>query len=87
MSPEIPRAAEDDAQRALEQQALRNVRGLVDKIDTLEATDRRTQARLLGAVIVAVVAAIALTVWYLERHHTDSRSVEISAPAAHAAPK
>jgi hypothetical protein len=87
MSPQIPRPADDDAQRALEQQALRNVRGLVDKIDSLEATDRRAQARLLGAVVAAVAIAIALTVWYLERHDTDSRSVEISAPAARIAPK
>lgn len=87
MNPEAPLAADDDAQRALEQQALRNVRGLVDKFDKLEATNRRTQARLLGAVVVAVVAAIALTLWYLEHRRADSRSVEVSAPATHIAPK
>lgn len=87
MTPEPSRATNDEAQRALEQHALRNVRGLVDKIDDLEATDRRTQARLLGAVVVAVVAAIAFTVWMLERHPGDSRSVEVTAPAAGAAPK
>jgi len=55
-----------DAQRELEQRALRNVRGLVDKMDAIEKIDRRTQIRLLamigiGALIaVGVIAAVVL---------------------------
>jgi hypothetical protein len=56
----------DDAQREMEQRALRNVRGLVDKMDAIEKIDRRTQMRLLamigvGALIaVSVIAAVVL---------------------------
>jgi len=51
-------AADDDAQRDLEQKALRNVRGLVDKI---EADDRQGNQKQLVAVtvIVALVAVLA----------------------------
>jgi hypothetical protein len=51
----------DEAQRELEQRALRNVRNLVDKIDATEVHDARVQRRLLGAIIVgAVLVAITL---------------------------
>ena len=48
----------DDAQRDLEQKALRNVRSLVDKIET---EDRKGNQKQLVAVIavVAIVAALA----------------------------
>ena len=55
--------ARDDARRELEQRALRNVRGLVDKIDATEEHDARVQKRLLAAIIVgAVLVAITLGV-------------------------
>lgn len=49
---------DDEAQREMEQKALRNVRGLVDKI---EAEDRvGNQKQVLGVVIlVIIVAALA----------------------------
>lgn len=51
-------ADDDSAQREMEQKALRNVRGLVDKI---ESEDRiGNQKQILGAVIlVVIVAALA----------------------------
>ena len=53
----------DEAQRELEQRALRNVRNLVEKIDANEEHDARVQRRLLGAIIVgAVLVAITLGV-------------------------
>ena len=53
----------DEAQRELEQRALRNVRNLVDKIDAGEEHDARVQKRLLAAIIVgAVLVAITLGV-------------------------
>lgn len=53
----------DEAQRELEQRALRNVRSLVDKIDATEEHDARVQKRLLGAIIVgAVLVAVTLGV-------------------------
>ena len=53
----------DEAQRELEQRALRNVRNLVEKIDATEEHDARVQRRLLGAIIVgAVLVAVTLGV-------------------------
>jgi hypothetical protein len=53
----------DEAQRELERHALRNVRGLVDKMESLEQTDRRTQKKLVAWVLVGVLA-VALVVGY-----------------------
>ena len=44
----------EDAQRELEQRALRNVRGLVDRMDAEEMLSRRKQLRLVGALIVGI---------------------------------
>ena len=56
-------SSSDEAQRELEQRALRNVRNLVDKIDATEEHDARVQKRLLAAIIVgAVLVAITLGV-------------------------
>ncbi|MGZ5032601.1 MAG: hypothetical protein ACXWAC_05340 [Usitatibacter sp.] len=53
----------DDAQRELERRALRNVRGLVDKIEAGESAERRTQGILLVTIIViAIVVAGAIAV-------------------------
>jgi hypothetical protein len=53
----------DEAQRELEQRALRNVRSLVDKIDASEEHDARVQKRLLAAIIVgAVLVAVTIAV-------------------------
>ena len=57
----------DDSQRELERHALRNVRGLVDKMESIEATDRRTQRRLLLWVVVGVLAAagvVGYAIWH-----------------------
>lgn len=57
----------DDAQRSLEQHALRNVRGLVEKVETLEAADKRTERRMLKGlaigVAVMVIAFVAAFAW------------------------
>ena len=53
----------DDAQREMEQRALRNVRGLVDKIENDDKLGRRAQLRtFIGIVVAAVVAAVAIGV-------------------------
>ena len=49
-----------DAQRELEQRALRNVRGLVDKMDAIEKVDRRVQMRLLAMIGVGVLIAVGV---------------------------
>jgi hypothetical protein len=51
----------DDAQRQLERKALRNVRELVDKMETSYEADERTQKRLLVAIVIgAVLLALAI---------------------------
>jgi hypothetical protein len=57
----------EDSQRELERHALRNVRGLVDKMESIEETDRRTQRRLLVWVLVGVLAVagvIGYAIWH-----------------------
>ena len=58
----------DDAQRELEQRALRNVRGLVDKLDAGDAKAGRNQKRMLVGLIVGttlVVGVIVATLIYV----------------------
>lgn len=55
----------DDVQRQLEQKALRNVRELVDKIESSYEADAHTQKRLLiaiaiGAILLALAIAAAI---------------------------
>jgi hypothetical protein len=55
----------DDAQREMEQRALRNVRGLVDRIETDDKLAKRSQMRtfiglVLGAVVIAVLLGLAI---------------------------
>ena len=56
---------ETDTQRELEQRALKNVRGLVDRAEADEDSSRRSQKRLIGVVavlaVVLVGAIIAVT--------------------------
>ncbi len=72
-------ASGQDAQRSLEQKALRNVRGLVDRIEAEEAGRSRYQKRLVVALLVAFsVLGIALVV---SIGGTPSGTQEIVVPA------
>jgi hypothetical protein len=52
---------DDDIQREMEQRALRNVRGLVDKMEDMQAHDSRTQRHyLVGIVLGALVVLLVL---------------------------
>ncbi len=56
----------NDTQRELEQRALRNVRGLVDKVENQDLADKRMERRMLkglaiGAVLLCVVLALLFT--------------------------
>ena len=50
----------DDAQREMEQRALRNVRGLVDRIERADDLDARRQRRLLAWLVGGIAIAIVL---------------------------
>ena len=68
----------DDAQREMEQRALRNVRGLVDKVEGLDADEKRRERRLLvGLVVVAIVAAAGIAGWLAMRSDGGGTTVTI----------
>lgn len=52
----------DEARRKLEQHALRNVRGLVDKMEKLDEKAGRNQKRMLVALIVATTLVVGIIV-------------------------
>ena len=56
-----------DAQREMEQRALRNVRGLVDKIESSDELDARRQRKVVywllgGVAVLAIAVAVAVAV-------------------------
>ena len=55
----------EDAQRELEQRALRNVRGLVDKVEDQDAADRRRERRMLLRFAIGIVVVLAAFAGYL----------------------
>jgi hypothetical protein len=70
----------NDAQREMEQRALRNVRGLVDKMEGLEAIDSRAQKRLLVGIIIGAVVVVGLIVGavvYISSKYDKGRTIVI----------
>jgi hypothetical protein len=60
--------SQNDTQRDLEQRALRKVRGLVDKMDDLDALDKRKQRRYLLTLIGGTLAAfivLGVGLWFM----------------------
>ena len=85
-------APPDDTQRDLEQRALRNVRGLVDKMEDLEAHDARTQRRYLLAIVVGgalVCVVLAGLLWYFAHRGPSSSGqlIDVGKPPQPAAAK
>jgi hypothetical protein len=77
-----------DAQRDMEQRALRNVRALVDKI---ENTDDHNRKAVLGTAVkivigVAVVTAI-VAIAYVTTHKPETPRTLVLPPPGGAAPK
>ena len=71
----------DDAQRTLEQRALRNVRALVDKLETEDREHSSSGKRLVLAMLVALgVAIIAFLGTYAYRAVPGSVVVQSSTP-------
>ncbi|QJR15783.1 hypothetical protein [Usitatibacter palustris] len=52
---------DNDAQRTLEQKALHNVRGLVDKLEASDRAERKLQKQIL--VVFAVLLAVFASLW------------------------
>lgn len=73
----------DQAQREMEQRALRNVRGLVDKMEQSDQLEARKQRKVLlrvalAALALAVVAAVAISM----RPQRGGTEVVVEPPAA-----
>ena len=68
----------DDAQRELEQKALRNVRGLVDKIEADDEKSNRKQ--LVAVVIVVAMVAIAGGAYLVSRSKSTEGQTAIEIP-------
>jgi hypothetical protein len=77
----------DDAQRNMEQKALRNVRALVDKIENTDDYDRKavrgSAVKVVGAVVV-LIALIAVATWATHKPEAP-RTLVLPPPGA--APK
>ena len=73
----------DDAQRAMEQKALRNVRSLVDKLESTEALEGKALRKQLTVIIagVFVVFVIGLVAWMVATPREAPRTVVIPPPA------
>ena len=72
----------DDAQRNLEQRALKNVRGLLDKMEDEERVDRKTTAKIAIAVGIAVVVLVAILVgWVAKRAEPAPNAILVLPPA------
>ncbi len=80
----------DDAQRTLEQRALRNVRDLVDKMESIEARDSRKQKRMLVGLIVGVTLVVGLilagVVYVSHKQSGKSILIETGRPGKSAPP-
>jgi hypothetical protein len=79
-------APNNDTQRELEQRALRNVRGLVDKMEDSDAHDTRTQRRYLigivvGGILVTVAFVIALWIISARQHVANTIEPKTANPA------
>lgn len=69
-----------DAQRALEQKALRNVRGLVDRMQADDEKERRSRKWIVG-VLAAVIALLGAIVLYSVSEKPGSGREIVVSPA------
>ncbi len=80
-----------DAQRELEQRALQNVRGLVDKIEQTDEFEARKQKRVVIGVLLACVAVavvLAVTLFAYKRNAQSDVVIDVTKlPAVKAGPQ
>jgi hypothetical protein len=80
--------AGDDAQRALEQRALRNVRGLLDKMEEQEQEERWSTRKLLVVfAIVCVTLLVLLAVFLFVKKPPATKAITLDPPPVRSAPK
>jgi hypothetical protein len=73
----------DDAQRGLEQRALRNVRALVDKYEGDDVRERKSVGRLVVVIVASILVlfAIAYAVFRLTVKQEPASTVVLPPPA------
>lgn len=73
-----------DAQRDMEQRALRNVRALVDKYEDKDEHDQKSVRNLVAGIVVAilVVAVVVFAVFRLAAKDEPARTLIIPPPAS-----
>ena len=71
----------DDTQRDLEQRALRNVRGLLDKVEDQDRRESRTTLRIAIACAILVVVAVAAVLVYTMTRKSEPAATIVSPPA------
>lgn len=73
----------DDAQRDMEQRALRNVRALVDKYEDKDASDQKSVRNLVVGIVVTilVLAAVAYAAFRLTAKDEPARTLTLPPPA------
>jgi hypothetical protein len=73
----------DDAQRGMEQRALRNVRALVDKYEGDDVRERKSVGRLVVVIVASILAifAIAYAVFKLTVKEEPASTLVLPPPA------
>jgi hypothetical protein len=73
---------DDDAQREMEQRALRNVRALVDKYEDSDARDSRSTRRLLVGLFafLAIGFIVVVGYFYLTAKNDPPRTLVLPPP-------
>ena len=71
-------APSNDTQRELEQRALRNVRGLVDKVERQDLADKRSQRRLvLYLAVFVILLAVGVVLFLGEKGSKPGKTITI----------
>ncbi|HSN21494.1 MAG TPA: hypothetical protein VLS49_12495 [Usitatibacter sp.] len=81
---DTPTAASDDAQRELERRALRNVRSLVDNLESRERRNVRANLRLLAWLLlgIAIATGVGYAAFRLARGPVETREIILKPAAA-----
>ena len=74
--------AGEDAQRELEQRALRNVRGLVERMENDDTLSRRKQVRMVAWLVGGAVLILVATLLMVGTHSSDPAPVDLKSVKA-----
>jgi hypothetical protein len=75
--------ASEEARRGLERRALRNVRGLIDKVESHDRRSRRFERRILVGILAGALA-VAVAIALLIAWRVDSTTIVVDPARASA---